>query len=90
MTDQRVTGDSRAGSETVTGRVKPTGLALALQLAVASGVGSPRRRRMDSLVPARPTGYLTDAAGVVDAASAATIDSIALRLRRRPGRNSRW
>jgi uncharacterized protein len=36
---------------------------------------------MDSLFPARPTGYLTDAAGVVDPGSAAIIDSIALRLR---------
>ena len=40
---------------------------------------------VDSLFPARPVGYLTDAAGVVDATSAATIDSIAQRLKTATG-----
>jgi len=64
--------------------VQVTGLALALQLALgvcAVGAQSPA----DSLFPARPTGYLTDVAGVVDAASAATIDSLAARLRAATG-----
>lgn len=68
----------------MTGRVQVTGLALALQLALgvcAVGAQSPA----DSLFPARPTGYLTDVAGVVDAASAATIDSLAARLRAATG-----
>ncbi len=62
------------------GRVKATGLGLALQLAVWTGVLS-AQSPVDSLFPARPTGHLTDVAGVVDPASAATIDSIASRLR---------
>ena len=67
--------------------MKATGLGLALQLAVcvvfagALAAQSP----LDSLFPARPTGYLTDVAGVVDPASAATIDSIASRLRSATG-----
>ncbi len=64
----------------MTGRLKATGLALALQLAVFA-CGLAAQSPLDSLFPARPAGYLTDAAGVVDAASAATIDSIALRLK---------
>jgi len=68
----------------VTRRSKATGLALALQLAacVASLAG---QSPVDSLFPARPAGYLTDVAGVVDAASAGAIDSIALRLRTATG-----
>lgn len=64
----------------MTGRVKATGLGLALQLAVFAGALA-AQSPVDSLFPARPTGYLTDVAGVVDPASAATIDSIASRLR---------
>ena len=64
----------------MTGRGKATGLGLALQLAVFAG-GLAAQSPVDSLFPARPAGYLTDVAGVVDAASAATIDSIASRLR---------
>lgn len=68
----------------MTGRVKPTGLVLALQLAACAG-GLAAQSPVDSLFPARPAGYLTDAAGVVDAGSAAIIDSIALRLKTATG-----
>lgn len=64
----------------MTGRVKAIGLALALQLAVCAGA-LVAQSPADSLFPPRPTGYLTDVAGVVDPASAATIDSLAARLR---------
>jgi len=60
--------------------VKATGLGLALQLAFLAGA-LPAQSPVDSLFPPRPAGYLTDVAGVVDPASAATIDSIASRLR---------
>ncbi|HEY7028871.1 MAG TPA: TPM domain-containing protein [Gemmatimonadales bacterium] len=40
---------------------------------------------IDSLFPARPTGYLTDVAGVVDQQSAARIDDLAARLRTATG-----
>jgi uncharacterized protein len=68
----------------VTGRVKPTGLALALQLAAFAG-GLAAQSPVDSLFPVRPTGYLTDAAGVVDAGSGAIIDSVARRLKTATG-----
>ena len=68
----------------MTGRVKAIGLTLALQLA-ASASGLVAQSPVDSLFPARPAGYLTDVAGVVDAGSAAVIDSIALRLRTATG-----
>ncbi len=61
-------------------RVKATGLGLALQLAVFAGALA-AQSPVDSFFPDRPAGYLTDVAGVVDASSAATIDSIAARLR---------
>jgi uncharacterized protein len=61
-------------------RVKATGLGLALQLAVFAGALA-AQSPVDSFFPDRPAGYLTDIAGVVDASSAATIDSIAARLR---------
>ena len=64
----------------MTGPVKPIGLALALQLAFGAGTLA-AQQPADTLFPARPTGYLTDVAGVVDPASAATIDSLAARLR---------
>ena len=68
----------------MTGRLKGTGLVLLLQLATGAGAllgQSP----VDSLFPARPAGYLTDVAGVVDASSAAAIDSVAGRLRSATG-----
>src|SRR4030095_11563265 len=40
---------------------------------------------IDSLFPARPTGYLTDVAGVVDQPSASRIDDLAARLRTATG-----
>ena len=40
---------------------------------------------MEKLFPAQPTGYLTDAAGVVDPASAARIESIGRTLREKTG-----
>lgn len=61
---------------------KVTSILVALQLAagtVAVGQG------INQVFPAKPTGYLTDAAGIVDPASAAAIDSIALALRQRTG-----
>ncbi len=64
----------------MTGRVKAIGLGLVLQLAVCLGAAT-AQTPADSLFPARPAGYLTDVAGVVDPASAATIDSLATRLR---------
>lgn len=47
---------------------------------MASGVTA-QSPGITGLFPAQPTGYLTDVAGVVDPALAATIDSIAKRLR---------
>jgi uncharacterized protein len=41
--------------------------------------------QVEQYVPARPTGYLTDAAGVVDAANAARIEQVAKALRERTG-----
>ncbi|HEX5004597.1 MAG TPA: TPM domain-containing protein [Gemmatimonadales bacterium] len=64
----------------MTGAGKATGLLLALQLA-GMAQGAAAQSPVDSLFPHRPAGFLTDAAGVVDAASAATIDSVAGRLR---------
>ena len=68
----------------MTRRLKLTGLALALQLAAA---GAPLYAQVpvESLFPPRPAGYLTDVAGVVDAGSARTIDSLAARLRAATG-----
>lgn len=40
---------------------------------------------VEQLFPAQPTGYLTDVAGVVDAASAARIEEIAKTLREKTG-----
>ncbi len=56
-------------------RAKAIVVAVALQLAAAVALRA--QQPVESLFPARPTGFLTDAAGVVDAASAAHIDSIA-------------
>ncbi len=50
-------------------------------------VGAPMAAQegVDRLFPAAPTGYLTDVAGVVDAASAARIEQVAKTLRERTG-----
>lgn len=40
---------------------------------------------VDRLIPAAPTGYLTDVAGIVDAASATRIEQVAKALRERTG-----
>ncbi|HKV74192.1 MAG TPA: TPM domain-containing protein, partial [Gemmatimonadales bacterium] len=63
---------------------KLTGILIALQLA-GSGLLRAQSQGISSLFPAQPTGHLTDVAGVVDATSAAAIDSIALRLRKTTG-----
>ena len=68
----------------MTGRTKATGLALALQLAACAGVLN-AQSPVDTLFPARPAGYLTDVAGVVDPASAGAIDSLAAHLRATTG-----
>jgi uncharacterized protein len=68
----------------VSGRAKVTALGLALQLAMAPVVVH-GQAGIDSLIPPRPTGYLTDLAGAVDATSKAAIDSIAERLRAATG-----
>ena len=45
----------------------------------------PAQDAIDRLIPARPTGYLTDDAGVVDPATAAEIERLAERLRAATG-----
>lgn len=68
----------------MTDRPKAIGVLLGLQL-LASAAGLHAQAPVDSLFPARPTGYLTDVAGVVDAGSARIIDSVAARLRQVTG-----
>jgi uncharacterized protein len=68
----------------VSGRAKATALGLALQLLLVPAVVR-AQTGIDSLIPPRPTGYVTDIAGVVDGTSAAAIDSIAERLRAATG-----
>lgn len=63
---------------------KAIGLLLALQLGGGAAL-LPAQAPVDSLFPARPSGYLTDVAGVVDAGSARIIDSVAARLRQVTG-----
>ena len=63
---------------------KLTGITAALQLAIVVLLPA-QEGGIAKLFPARPSGYLTDAAGVVDATSAAAIDSIAARLRATTG-----
>ena len=64
--------------------LKATLLVAALQGAVAAsaqqGGGA-----IGSLFPARPTGYVTDVARVLDAASVARLESLSVRLRERTG-----
>ena len=64
-------------------RAKGIALAVALQLG-AFGVAR-GHAQVEQYIPARPTGYLTDAAGVVDAANAARIEQVAKALRERTG-----
>jgi uncharacterized protein len=68
----------------VSGRGKATALGLVLQLLLTPALVQ-AQAGIDSLFPSRPTGYVTDAAGAVDATSAAAIDSIAERLRAATG-----
>jgi uncharacterized protein len=68
----------------VTKLSKAIGLGLGLQLALGVSL-LVAQSPVDSLFPARPAGYLTDVAGVVDGPSAAEIDSIALRVRTATG-----
>ncbi|MFI5210370.1 MAG: TPM domain-containing protein, partial [Gemmatimonadales bacterium] len=63
---------------------KLTGITAALQLVIAALLPA-QESGIAKLFPAQPSGYLTDAAGVVDATSAAAIDSIAARLRATTG-----
>jgi uncharacterized protein len=60
---------------------------IALQLALmASLAGSLLAQdAVDRLIPAAPTGYLTDGAGIVDPSTAAEIDRLAERLRAATG-----
>jgi len=64
--------------------VKATLLAAVLQGAITAsaqqGAGA-----IDSLFPARPAGYVTDVARVLDAASVARLDALSARLRERTG-----
>ncbi|MEO8030017.1 MAG: TPM domain-containing protein [Gemmatimonadota bacterium] len=63
---------------------KLTGILVALQL-VTAATAVAQSPGINQLFPAKPTGYLTDVAGIVDATSAATIDSIGLALRHSTG-----
>jgi uncharacterized protein len=60
---------------------------IALQLALAAALASALTAQdaIDRLIPERPTGYLTDAAGVVDPGAAAEIERLAERLRAATG-----
>ena len=68
----------------MSGRGKATALGLVLQLLLTPAFVH-AQAGIDSLFPPRPTGYITDVAGAVDATSAAAIDSIADRLRAATG-----
>jgi len=67
----------------IAARAKGIALAIALQLG-ALGVAR-GQAQVSQYIPAQPTGYLTDAAGVVDAANAARIEQVAKTLRERTG-----
>ena len=60
---------------------------MALQLAAAVMVagGAHAQDAVDRLIPSAPTGYLSDAAGVVDVTTAAEIERLAERLRAATG-----
>ncbi len=55
----------------------------ALQLACATALVA--QQPVDRLFPAKPTGHLTDAAGIIDPATAAEIERLAERLRAATG-----
>jgi uncharacterized protein len=63
---------------------KLTGVTVVLQLALAALLPA-QESGIAKLFPAQPSGYLTDAAGVVDPAKADVIDSIAARLKATTG-----
>jgi uncharacterized protein len=65
-------------------RAKAIPLLAALQLAVAVALPA-QTSGVDSLFPARPDGYVTDRAGVIDAASNARMTSLIERLRSATG-----
>jgi uncharacterized protein len=65
-------------------RAKATPLLTALQLAAAAVLPA-QTPGVDTLFPARPDGYVTDRAGVIDAASAARMTSLIERLRATTG-----
>lgn len=65
-------------------RAKATALLTALQLA-ASAVLPAQGPGVDTLFPARPDGYVTDRAGVIDQASQARMTSLIERLRATTG-----
>lgn len=70
------------GSLSRAAKIPAAAVALQLALAVpaaAQGTG------IERLFPARPAGHLTDAAGVVDAASAGRIETLAAGLRKETG-----
>ena len=67
----------------IAARAKGIALAVALQLGLF-GV-SRGHAQAEQYIPAQPTGYLTDAAGVVDATNAARIEQVAKTLRERTG-----
>ena len=68
-------------------RAKPIALLAALQLSLVgtltslTAVAHAQSARVDSLVPARPTGYVNDYAGVIDPSSSTTMEDLIQRLR---------
>jgi uncharacterized protein len=80
---QRGTGNRVRGTEGVFGPGKARRVLGLLQLIPALLVA--QQSGIDSLFPTRPSGYLTDAAGVVDQPSASRIEDLAARLRTATG-----
>ncbi|MGE5232420.1 MAG: TPM domain-containing protein [Deltaproteobacteria bacterium] len=64
--------------------LKAIAAGMALQLAAASVLGA-QQDALARLFPARPTGYVTDAAGIVDASTRSTLESLLARLRAATG-----
>ncbi|HET8623016.1 MAG TPA: TPM domain-containing protein, partial [Gemmatimonadales bacterium] len=60
-------------------------MALQLAAAVVVAAGAHAQDAIDRLIPPAPTGYLTDAAGIIDATTAAEIERRAERLRSATG-----
>lgn len=65
-------------------RTKVIALLGALQLALAPSLLA-QQKPVTALFPERPTGFVNDVAGVVDAASAQQLDALLARLRERTG-----